>query len=200
MEEEAHRTLPEPRTEGTVSVEEAIAERRSVRRYGPVELSLEEIGQLLWSAQGITGGHPNRRAAPSAGGRHPLVFYVCRGDGVWRYQPQGHALKQHLDDDVREDLGEAAWRQDFIGEAPAVFAVSAVYEVTMERYDERGKLRYVPMDVGHAAENLSLQAVALGLGSVSVGAFDDDAVSQVLDLPKNEVPMYLIPVGHPKGR
>jgi SagB-type dehydrogenase family enzyme len=181
-------------------VEEAIAKRRSVRRYGPVELSLDEIGQLLWSAQGITGDHPKRRAAPSAGGRHPLIFYVCRSDGIWRYRPQGHALRQHLDRDVRDDLAEAAWRQYFIAEAPAIFAITAIFEVTMERYEERGRVRYVPMDVGHATENLTLQAVAMGLGSVSVGAFDDDAVSRVLDLPDGEVPMYLIPVGHPRAR
>lgn len=193
--DQPRRTLPEPRTEGPMSVEAAIAERRSVRRYGPANLTVEEIGQLLWSAQGITGKYSNRRAAPSAGGRHPLVFYVCLDDGIWRYYPQGHLLKQHLDRDVREELGQAAWRQDFIGEAPCVFAVSAVYERTMERYDERGRMRYVPMDAGHATENLSLQAVALGLGSVSVGAFDDDAVRQVLALPDDEEPMYLIPVG-----
>ena len=194
------RTLPEPRTDGPMSLETAIAQRRSVRRYGPMNLSLQEIGQLLWSAQGITGNSPGRRAAPSAGGRHPVVFYVCRDDGMWRYYPRGHFLKQHLARDVREELAEAAWRQDFIGEAPCVFVVSAVFERTTERYEERGKLRYVPMDTGHATENLSLQAVALGLGSTSVGAFDDDAVKQVLVLPEEEEPMYLIPVGHPRER
>ncbi len=109
-------------------------------------------------------------------------------------------MRQHLTRDVREDLAEAAWRQAFIGEAPCVFADSAIYERTMERYDERGKMRYVRMDVGHATENLNLQAVALGLGSVSVGAFDDSAVKEVLALPDEEEPMYLIPVGHPRER
>lgn len=194
------RTLPEPRTEGPMSLEAAIAQRRSVRRYGPVNLTLEEIGQLLWSAQGITGKGPNRRAAPSAGGRHPLVLYVCRDDGIWRYQPERHALKQHLDRDVREALAEAAWRQEFIADAPCVFAMTAVFERTTERYEERGRTRYVPMDSGHSAENLSLQAVALGLGSVSVGAFSDVEVKRVLELPDEEEPMYLIPVGHPRER
>jgi SagB-type dehydrogenase family enzyme len=180
-----------------VSVEVAIAQRRSVRRYGPETLTLEEIGQLLWSAQGITGERESRRAAPSAGGRHPLVFYVCRKDGVWRYHPQGHSLTLHLEADVREALGEAAWRQEFIGEAPCVFAASAIFERSTERYQERGRVRYVPMDLGHAAQNLTLQAIALGLVSVSVGAFDDDAVKSVLGLPREEEPLYLIPVGHP---
>jgi SagB-type dehydrogenase family enzyme len=194
---ESQRTLPKPRTDGPVSVEAAIAQRRSVRRYGPESLTLEEIGQLLWSAQGITGDRENRRAAPSAGARHPLVFYVCRSDGVWRYHPEVHSLTLHLERDVREALGEAAWRQRFIGEAPCVFTVTAIFERSTERYQERGRVRYVPMDLGHAAENLTLQAVAMGLVSVSVGAFDDDAVAQVMALPDQEEAMYLIPVGHP---
>lgn len=190
--------LPEPRTSGSTSLETAIVRRRSTRRYTSEVLTLGEIGQLLWSAQGITGDRANRRAAPSAGARHPLVFYVCRSDGVWRYHPQGHLLRQHLGQDVRERLVGAAWRQRFIARAPCVFAVSAIFERTTERYQERGRLRYVPMDVGHATENLLLQAVALDLGGAPVGAFDDGAVKRVLDLPEQEVPMYLIPVGHPR--
>ena len=150
--DKAQRTLPEPRTDGSMSLEAAIAKRRSVRRYGPLDLTLDEIGQLLWSAQGITGKVASRRAAPSAGGRHPLVVYVCREDGVWRYYPQGHLLKQHLEHDVRDELGDAAWRQDFIGDAPCVFAISAIVQRTTEQYEDRGRVRYVPMDTGHAAE------------------------------------------------
>jgi SagB-type dehydrogenase family enzyme len=81
-----------------------------------------------------------------------------------------------------------------------VFAVSAIFERTIERYRERGRVRYVPMDAGHAAENLTLQAVALGLGSTAIGAFNDAAISQVLALPEEEEPLYLIVVGHPRER
>jgi SagB-type dehydrogenase family enzyme len=181
-----------------MSLESAIAERRSVRRYRPEDLKLEQIGQLLWAAQGITGGRGIERAAPSAGGRHPLVVYVCRADGAWRYHPQSHTLTRHLGQDVREELAEAAWRQKFIAEAPCVFIVSAIIERTTQRYGERGETRYVPMDAGHAAQNLLLQAVALGLGGVPIGAFDDGSVSKALALPEQEVPMYVIPVGHPR--
>ncbi len=198
MTKESRRALPEPRTDGPLSLEAAIARRRSVRRYRPDGLTLEEIGQLLWSAQGLTGSRPSQRAAPSAGGCHPLVFYVCRDTGVWRYHPQDHSLTEHLSEDVRVDLAEAAWGQDFIGRAPSVFAVSAVFERTTRRYRERGRMRYVPMDAGHAAENLLLQAVALGLGGVTVGAFDDAALKRVLALPGQEEPLYLISVGHPR--
>lgn len=190
-------TLPEPRTDGAVALEAVIAQRRSVRSYTSEPLASEEVGQLLWAAQGITGGRATKRAAPSAGGCHPLIIYACRCEGVWRYHPQGHYLTSHLEQDIRKQLANAAWRQSFIGQAPCVFAVSAIFERTTGRYQERGRRRYVPMDVGHAAENLLLQAVALGLASVAVGAFDDEAIKGVLALPEQEVPMYLVPVGHP---
>ncbi|MFW6135952.1 MAG: SagB/ThcOx family dehydrogenase [Chloroflexota bacterium] len=194
---EPRRTLPQPRTDGPVSVEAAIAGRRSVRRFEPTQLTLEEIGQLLWSAQGITGDRASERAAPSAGACHPLLFYACLDDGVWRYHPRGHRLTQHLEQDARGELAAAAWRQAFIGQAPCVFVVAAIVERTTARYQRRGRLRYVPMDAGHAVENLLLQAVALELGAVPVGAFDDDAVKGVLALPGAEVPLYIVPVGHP---
>ncbi|MBU0702589.1 MAG: SagB/ThcOx family dehydrogenase, partial [Chloroflexi bacterium] len=188
-------TLPQPRTSSDVSLEATIARRRSTRRFSSASLTLEQIGQLLWAAQGITGNKDVLRAAPSAGACHPLIFYVCRDDGVWRYHPQDHSLTRHLEQDVRGDLMAASWRQKFIAEAPCVFAISGIFERTTQRYGERGQLLYVPMDVGHAAQNLLLQAVALGLASVPVGAFDDATVKKVLALPGQEEPLYLLPVG-----
>ncbi len=192
--------LPPPQLEGKISLEAAIAARRSVRSFTSQELTLEEISQLLWAAQGITGPKEYMRAAPSAGGCCPLEFYVCRKDGIWRYRPQGHRLMLHRPDDIRAPLAEAAWNQNYIAQAPVTFAISAVFSRTTRRYGERGRIRYVPMDVGHAAENLLLQAVALELASVPIGAFDDAAVARVLNLPSEEEPLYLLPVGHPKQR
>jgi SagB-type dehydrogenase family enzyme len=190
--------LPQPRTDGTVSLEAAIARRRSVRRFHPDKLTLEQIGQLLWSAQGITGDRDVLRAAPSAGACHPLVFYVCRHDGVWRYHPGDHTLTHHLAQDVRKPLMQASYRQRFVAEAGCVFAISAILERTTGRYGKRGESRYIPMDIGHAAENLLLQAVALGLAGVPVGAFNDAGVGEALALPAEEVPLYLLPIGHPR--
>ncbi|MCS7177703.1 MAG: SagB/ThcOx family dehydrogenase [Anaerolineae bacterium] len=189
--------LPSPRLEGGRSLEAVLAARRSVRAFTAQELTLEEISQLLWAAQGITGPQEHLRAAPSAGGCCPLELYVCWKEGVWRYRPQGHSLVLHRSGDVRAQLAEAAWNQHFLAQAPVVFAISAVFARTTRRYGERGRVRYVPMDVGHAAQNLLLEAVALGLASVPIGAFDDAAVARVLALPPEETPLYLLPVGHP---
>jgi SagB-type dehydrogenase family enzyme len=193
----AEIVLPPPRTDGPMSLEKAIARRRSVRRYSPESLTLEQIGQLLWAAQGITGPEDYLRAAPSAGGCHPLVLYVCRSDGVWRYHPGSHTLERHQERDVRQKLADAAWRQGFIAGAPCVFVITAIPTRTTGRYHERGAMRYIPMDAAHAAQNLLLQAVAMGLGGVPVGAFDDRSVALVLALPPQETPLYILPVGYP---
>jgi SagB-type dehydrogenase family enzyme len=190
--------LPQPSLTGSVSVEAAIAQRRSVRHYTSEDLQLEQIGQLLWAAQGITGRHEVLRAAPSAGACHPLVFYACRNDGMWRYHPEDHSLTRHLEQDLRDKLARASWNQKSIAEAPCVFVICAIPERTTGRYGERGDRRYIPMDIGHAAENLLLQAVALGLVTVPIGAFDDADVAEALALPGPEAPMYLIPVGYPR--
>lgn len=189
--------LPKPHTGHKGSLEAALANRRSLRKYSDQELDDTQISQLLWAAQGITGDNEWRRTAPSAGGFHPLTLYALREDGVWRYVPSEHVLVLHSPQDLRADLAKASWHQQFIAEAPCVFVFSAIFERTTERYGDRGKTRYVPMDIGHAAQNMLLQAVAMGLASVPIGAFDDDAVLKVLDLPSNEEPLYIVLVGYP---
>jgi len=185
--------LPPPARTGELSVEQALSGRRSHRRYLPRPLSLEQISQLLWAAQGITAPD-RRRAAPSAGACYPLELYLVCAEGVFRYLPDGHRLRKSLARDIRADLAAAAGGQDFIAQAPVSLVFSAVLERTTARYRERG-IRYVHMDVGIAAENVHLQAEALGLGSVSVGAFDDAAVAKVVEMPQPEEALYIIPVG-----
>jgi len=191
--------LPEPKHDSDVSLEESISNRRSVREYAEGPLTLQEVSQLLWAAQGITSPEGGR-TAPSAGGTYPLELYTVVGDvrdmtpGVYRYVPDGHQVVRVMSGDVREALAGAALDQSWVKEGAAVFVFAAIYERTTGRYGERG-IRYVHLEVGHAAENLCLQATALGLGSVTVGAFDDGRVSEVLGLPEDEVPLYVIPVG-----
>ncbi len=188
--------LPEPRSKGTLTLEEALSERRSVREYTKEQLSLEEIGQLLWAAQGITNP-AGYRTAPSAGALYPLEVYVILPQGVYHYDPQQHHLTIHLQGDLRPSLHAAALRQAPVLNAPAVFVITAVYQRTEEKYGAERSARYVPLEAGHAAQNLLLQAVALDLGGVPIGAFYDDQVKAALSLPGDQQPLYLIPVGHP---
>jgi len=191
--------LPEPRLESTISIEEALLKRRSVREYADAPLTLEEVSQLLWATQGITsewGG----RTAPSAGALYPLEVYIAVGNvenlapGVYKYKPERHELFKVRDDDVREELAKAALGQTWIKEGAIDIVIAAVYDRTTKKYGDRG-VRYVHMEAGHAAQNIYLQAVALDLGMVTVGAFYNDRVRNIMDMPEDEVPLYVIPVG-----
>ncbi len=187
--------LPAPRTTSDVSLEEALASRRSVREFTDELLTLEEISQLLWAAQGITADWGGR-TAPSAGALYPLEVYVATPDGLYHYVPQGHRAEVVSRRDLREALAGAALGQAAVSDAPAVFVVAAVYARTAGKYGDRAE-RYVKLEAGHVGQNILLQAVALGLGAVPMGAFLDDQVRRVLNLPAEQEPLYLIPVGHP---
>lgn len=187
--------LPQPKMKGSVSLEEAMAKRASVRDFRQRELTREEISQILWSAGGQTrpwGG----RTVPSAGALYPLEIDIATPGGLFRYHPQGHRLEPRSPVNVIPKLAAAAYGQSCVARAPSVVAISAVYERTRRRYGSRAE-RYVHMEAGHAAQNIHLEAVALGLGSVAVGAFHDDQVHRALGLGKDERPLYLIPVGEP---
>jgi SagB-type dehydrogenase family enzyme len=188
--------LPSPRVDGQVSLEAALQGRRSVRSFGDTPLTIEQIGQLLWAAQGVTDdeGH---RTAPSAGATYPLELDVVTADGLARYLPDGHRLAWRGAVDLRATLAEAALGQAAVLEAPLVLVISGVQERTAARYGKRAE-RYVAMEAGHAAQNVLLEAVSLDLGAVLVGAFDDVAVRRLLGLADGEAPLYLVPVGHPR--
>jgi SagB-type dehydrogenase family enzyme len=191
--------LPRPNPDSSTSIEKALRERRSHRDYGKGPLSLEEIAQLLWAAQGITHG-AGMRTAPSAGALYPLETYLVSGDvrnlpaGVYRYLPHQHGLALVASGDVRGRLRDASLHQDAIGNAPAAIVFSAVLTRTTGKYGQRG-VRYAHMEAGTAAQNVALQAVSLKLGTVVIGAFNDDAVRTVLSLPGTEDPMIIMPLG-----
>lgn len=191
--------LPEPRHDSDVSLEKALLKRRSARDYTGESLTLNEVSQLLWAAQGITDPR-GLRTAPSAGATYPLETYLVVGDvgnvtpGVYRYDPSRHKLVMVLDGDLRADLAAAALGQSFVEEGAINIVFTAIYERTTRRYGDRG-IRYVHMEAGHAAQNIYLQASALNLGTVVVGAFHDDRVREILSLPQQEQPLYIIPVG-----
>ncbi|KXA93497.1 hypothetical protein AKJ64_00385 [candidate division MSBL1 archaeon SCGC-AAA259E17] len=195
--------LPSPETAGGMSVKKAIARRRSMRSYSEESLTLEQVSQLLWSAQGVTGSGGEKRAAPSAGMTYPLELYLVVGsegvnrldNGLYHYVPEGHELEKVLTGDLHQELADAALDQEWVEKAPIDIVVTAVYSRTTSRYGERGR-RYVHMEAGHVGQNLYLQSESLGLGMVVVGAFDDGRVQEVLDLPKKRKPLYIIPIGH----
>jgi SagB-type dehydrogenase family enzyme len=194
-EAKARITLPSPDRTGRMTLEQALARRRSLREFAAQVLSKQELSQLLWAAQGIT--HPNGlRTAPSAGALYPLVFYVATACGFYRHDPHDHRLDLHSEDDLRPALYRASSGQDCVRGAPAVFVISAVYEQTEREYGRERGPRYVHLEAGHAAQNMLLQAVTLGLGGVLVGAFDDQQVQKVLSLPRDRQPLYLVPIGH----
>ena len=189
--------LPTPQVRGTLTLEEALAQRRSVRAFSDAPLTPAELGQLLWAAQGMT--HPSGlRTAPSAGALYPLEVYAVTGEATYHYQPEGHRVTVHIQGDVRPVLHAAALRQDPVLNAPAVIVIAAVYARTAQKYATDRSPRYVHLEAGHAAQNILLEAVALNLGAVPIGAFEDEKIQQALKLPTDQQPLYLIPVGHPK--
>lgn len=187
-------TLPERKGDGEMTLNDALESRRSTRSFSEEELTDDEVARLLWAAQGVSSPS-GYRTAPSAGALYPLEIYVVRGGGLYHYLPDGNATEKTGEGIDESRLAAAALGQPFVGAAPAVFVVAAVFERTASRYGERAE-RYVYMEAGHAAQNLLLEAAALGLGAVPVGAFSDERVGEVLGLPPGQVPLYLIPVGH----
>ena len=187
-------SLPKPNRDGAMSLEQAITLRRSRRHFLPKPLTLEQIGQLTWVAQGQDAGG-RYRTTPSAGATYPLELFVITDKGMFRYLPDKHSLEKLTDRDLRFPLATAAWGQDFIQAAPLTLLFAAEFTRTTGHYGKRG-IRYVYMEAGHAAQNVHLQAEALGLGSVAIGAFDDNSVSEVLSLPRNLEPLYMVTVGY----
>ncbi|BBA37483.1 nitroreductase [Methylocaldum marinum] len=194
--------LPPPRIAGPMSLEETLNRRHSVREFLDKPISLGDVSQLLWAAQGIS--HEERlRTAPSAGALYPLALYLVGGDivslpsGVYRYLPHRHRLKVLRRGDFRADLAAAAMHQDWMKDSAAILVFAGVEERPTAKYGIRGR-DYVHMEAGHAAQNVLLQAVALGLGGTPVGAFNDEWSANVLDLPEKEKPLYLVPIGKPR--
>jgi len=193
VQDDSMRRLPAPVLKGKMSLEEVLKKRESLRDFSSTPLTDAELSQLLWATQGKTRGWGGR-TAPSAGALYPLEIYVVLPEGVFHYSPDEHRLARTAAGDLRGPLASAALDQACVREAPAAFVIAAVYERTAWKYSGRAE-RYVKIEAGHAGQNLLLQATALGLGAVPVGAFHDDQVHRVLALPKNHEPLYLIPVG-----
>jgi len=196
--------LPPPSQKGKISLEEAISRRRSIRDFTSEPVSQSQLSQILWAAQGISDMRWKYRTVPSAGATYPLeILVVCGqngvdeiGEGIYHYSIAHHSLTLRYEGDVRPDLARAALNQGFIYEAPLDIVICALYQRTTLGYGSRGE-RYVHMEVGHAGQNIYLQAIALGLATVAIGAFNDERVREVLRLDKQYKPLYIMPIGRP---
>jgi SagB-type dehydrogenase family enzyme len=197
--EKAMIKLPQPRYDSDVSLEETLVKRRSVRDYTREPLALEEVSQIVWAAQGISSDRGGR-TSPSAGALYPLEVYLIVGNvkglaaGVYRYMPKGHELVMVSEGDIRAALADAALGQSPVKYGAVDIVLTSVYDRTTKKYGDRG-IRYVLIEIGHVAQNICLQATAMELGSVMIGAFHDDEVKGLLKLPKEEDPLYIIPIG-----
>jgi len=191
--------LPQPDKAGRMTLEAAISRRRSMRSYESTALTMKELGQVLWSAQGITDEQRGLRAAPSAGALYPLEIYVAAAEGLFKYRPHGHALEVTSEKDLRSALARACVNQRWMARAGAHIIITAAYGRTARKYGERAKL-YVPIEAGAVCENVSLQAVALGLGTCTVGAFEEAELSRILGLPDSETPLLVMTIGKPGGK
>lgn len=193
--------LPEPSRKGKISLEESLAARRSDRDFPEKPLTLREIAQLLWAAQGISSDQGGR-TAPSAGALYPLEVYVAAGNvrdlspAVYHYKPRPHELSLVNKGDQRAALAKAALNQESVHDSAAVLVITGVMARTTRKYGNRG-ISYVIMEAGHAAQNVCLQATALELAAVPIGAFYNEQVISILGRP-GETPLYIIPVGHKK--
>ena len=192
--------LPTPRFDSETSVEKALLQRRSVRSYKKDPLTVSDISQILWAAQGITEKTYGLRTAPSAGALYPLELYLVAANvdelkpGVYKYKPQDHTIKRISDGNKRINVSNSALKQDAIENSSAIVIIAAIYERTKVKYGNRSE-RYVHIEVGHVGQNIYLQAVSLGIGTVMIGAFKDEALKKVLGFAEDEYPLAIMPLG-----
>lgn len=188
--------------EQAANFERLLGNRRSIREYANSPLTKDEVMRILWAGQGISGAM-GARTAPSAGPLYPLTLYLIAGNvkdlpsGLYKYIPWEDNLTQIMDRDVRSGLAESAYNQQFIQTAAIDIVVAATYEKTSGKYGVKAD-RFVHIEAGHAAQNILLEATALNLGSAPIGGFDDGKVAITLGLPRNENPLYIIPIGRKK--
>jgi len=188
--------LPQPRLTGSMSLEQALVTRRSVREFLNRNLNYSQLGQLAWAGQGITEENAGLRTAPSAGAIYPVTLYFATEQGLFVYKPQGHTLDQVENKDIRADLSKAALNQSAVADAACDIIIAGSVKQVGAKYGRNGRT-FAVLEAGHIAQNIHLQAVALGLGSVPVGAFEDGTVRKTCRMPRELEPFYIIPVGYP---
>lgn len=191
--------LIKPSLTGTVSFEEALTKRRSVRLFATKPLESEHIGQLAWAGQGITEPQRGLRTAPSAGETYPIDLYFATQEGLFVYRPAEHSMEQTSDQDIRGRLAAAASMQESVATAGCNIIVAGSVRKLTSRFRTKART-YMLLEAGHIAQNIQLQAVCLDLGSVTIGGFNTREVGRICRLPRGMEPIYIICVGHPIGQ
>ncbi len=198
-------SLPDPIIKGNMSVEQAMYNRRSVRHYTNESLTLQDVSQIMWAAQGITNQTTKFRTVPSGGHTYPLEVYIVVGkggvtglnEGTYHYNPFNHSLEKISENDLRSDLSQAANGQAWVKEAPVDIVITGDYNKMVAKYkDETLSARFVDIEAGHAGQNIYLEAESRNLATVALGSFKDDQVHKIIGLPDNENTIYIFPVGH----
>jgi len=197
--------LPDPKLDGDMSLEMTIHKRRTVRSFHSKELTLKQLSQLFWAAQGITEPGGFKRTAPSAGALYPMDIYGVVGEdcierlnpGVYVYDPAPHSFSLTQEGDIRRDIAMASLGQMWMSYAPITLVITAKYSRVMGKYGQRG-VRYAMIEAGHIGQNIFLQSQAMGLKAGIVGAFEDQKVIQVMGIKKTHEPLLLMPVGYKK--
>jgi SagB-type dehydrogenase family enzyme len=186
--------LPAPKYSSDTSVEKALLERRSVRSYKAEPLTIPEIAQILWAAQGITGPKTGMRTVPSARGMYLIEIYLIAGDvtnfpaGMYKYVPQGHELIKIAEGNIRDDLFKTAGQAQ-IRNAPVILLIAG------KSAEASGNSQFMYLEAGHVSQNVYLQAESLKLGTVTMAGFKADDVKKTLKLPTSEQPIYLMCIG-----
>ena len=190
--------LTDPNLTGTLSFEEALTRRRSVRQFSTQPLRRSQIGQLAWAGQGVTDAERGLRTAPSAESLYPMELFIATNEGLFTYRPAEHSLQQTMEQDVRSELARATLTPDPVAAAPCSIIVAGSSRKISARVGSRAKT-FVAMEAGHIAQNIQLQAVCLGLGAVPIGGLDMTAVRKICRMSRELDPLYVICVGHPVG-
>lgn len=188
--------FPPPQTNGRISLEQAIENRRSMRQFTEEPLTITQLGQLCWAAQGITDPNKGLRTAPSAGALYPIELYVLLPDGLYLYQPASHELSLLINSDLRQSVFRASFNQRVVQNARCTFIIAGNIKKIEARYRNRGE-KFTYLETGHIAQNIQLQAVAIGLGSAPIGVIDAKTIAQICKMPQGIEVLYLIPVGNP---
>ena len=203
-------TLPAPETltMPEISLAQAINQRKSLRKYSPQPLSLQELSFLLWATCWVKEFHSTkyneftRRNVPSAGSRHPMECYLLINKvesvppGLYYYHPLEHALiKLQTSPDIAKEIYEACLEQSMVIEDAVTFIFTAVPYRASWRYQQRA-YRYLYVDVGHIGQNVHLAAEAIQAGACMIGAFVDEAMNHCIGLDeKEEFVIYIAAVG-----